>query len=628
MRLSDSAATATTLESIRRFIRLFARDACGNTMAIMAIALIPLTGLVGSGIDLSRTYMVRARLQQSCDAGALAGRRAMSGITLDANSTDSARKFFTQNFPAGQFGSTNVVFTPTATADGQVAGTAVATVPMMVMSMFGVNAIPLSVTCEAKLEISNTDIVFVLDVSGTMTCAAVDTAATCLNNGSEKTNAKIKALRTAVLSFYDTISGNISSTARLRIGFVPYSSTVNVSGVIPTTWLVDNFQYQSRVADYTTMTALTATTTNTQESYASNITNANCTKYAANTYPTTGTNPIVSGTAPATVTSTTYSAAVWAKVSGSGSSALGTCKRSKKVVATPYGYSWTKFTNQPVTYNVSDLKLGNSVNINVDQTGTVPVSGTYNPVQLATAMGVGAASTWKGCIEERDSLPSTSFTTTPATALHDMNIDELPTSQATRWRPKWGDVVFSGNNNPKDSCPKAMSKLDVMTRLQVANYISASNGFVADGATYHDVGILWAARLMSPTGIFSNENTTAPNGKPISRHIIYMTDGEMRPDPSVYTAYGLESLDRRIMGTTTPTLDNTKDRHNLRFTAICNQARAKNITMWVVDFATALTSELTGCADPGKALLATTDDDLNSQFIQIADRISELRLSR
>src|SRR3546814_18557078 len=50
------------------------------------------------------------------------------------------------------------------------------------------------------------------------------------------------------------------------------------------------------------------------------------------------------------------------------------------------------------------------------------------------------------------------------------------------------------------------------------------------GGTYHDVGMVWGARLLSPTGLFADENATAPNERPISRHIVFMTDGEMAPN--------------------------------------------------------------------------------------------------
>src|SRR6476659_8968425 len=61
----------------RSFLGRLARDARGNTLAIIGAALVPLAGMIGSGVDMSRAYMAKTRLQSACDAGELAGRRVM-----------------------------------------------------------------------------------------------------------------------------------------------------------------------------------------------------------------------------------------------------------------------------------------------------------------------------------------------------------------------------------------------------------------------------------------------------------------------------------------------------------------------------------------------------------------------
>ena len=45
---------------------------------MMAIALIPVAALTGSAVDMARLYVVKARLQQACDAGLIAGRKFMN----------------------------------------------------------------------------------------------------------------------------------------------------------------------------------------------------------------------------------------------------------------------------------------------------------------------------------------------------------------------------------------------------------------------------------------------------------------------------------------------------------------------------------------------------------------------
>jgi hypothetical protein len=134
---------------------------------------------------------------------------------------------------------------------------------------------------------------------------------------------------------------------------------------------------------------------------------------------------------------------------------------------------------------------------------------------------------------------------------------------------------------------------------------------------------------MSPNGLFASENATAPNGRPISRHIIFMTDGMMNTPPAMYSSHGYEESDRRVSGiAVTPTTSDLNNRHNARFQALCNQARANNIVVWTIAFGTSNPSTLVSCADAGKSYVATDSAALTAQFQQIAASIAKLRLSR
>ncbi|MBS0478428.1 MAG: hypothetical protein JSR79_03910, partial [Proteobacteria bacterium] len=194
---------ASTMERLRRDVR-------GNTLAMMAIALIPISALVGSGIDTARLYVVKVRLQQACDAGALAGRKAMissASPTLDPNATSQANASFNNNFKSGWMRTNTVSFTPSKTADQQVSGVASANVPMSIMKMFAAPDVALNVTCEARYDVADTDLMFVLDTTGSMACTS---AGSCTNavdtytrpNGTtgyksrEASGSKISGLRT------------------------------------------------------------------------------------------------------------------------------------------------------------------------------------------------------------------------------------------------------------------------------------------------------------------------------------------------------------------------------------------------------------------------------------------------
>ena len=122
-----------------------------------------------------------------------------------------------------------------------------------------------------------------------------------------------------------------------------------------------------------------------------------------------------------------------------------------------------------------------------------------------------------------------------------------------------------------------------------------------------------------------------------------MTDGDMNPNQCVYGSQGFERLQGRVMGsqpngTCTTKSNNTSSsgtptslepRHNARLAAICTQAKNNGITIWVVAYAQALTSEMRACASSSDtAIYAPTDQKLQDAFKQIAGKIAELRISK
>jgi Flp pilus assembly protein TadG len=255
------------------FLGRLARDVRGNTLALMAAALIPMAGLIGGGVDMSRLYLVKTRLQEACDAGALAGRKAMaagSWTTGSGSTNDKAEKMFDANFSSGQYGSGTRVRSY-AESNGTVTGSATVPVPMTIMKVFGMTTRALSVTCQAKMELPNTDVMFVLDMTASMQDLPSCATEYCGNgvNGQRR----IDGLKKAVKCFYEAlekvstpepctyVSGTTynstadptattaTMTAQVRIGFVPYGVNVNVGKLLPNAVMADNWVYQSRVAN-------------------------------------------------------------------------------------------------------------------------------------------------------------------------------------------------------------------------------------------------------------------------------------------------------------------------------------------------------------------------------------------
>ena len=117
--------------SLFAFLRRLRKDAGGNTLAICAAAILPLTAVIGSGLDLSDAYMTRQRMQNACDAGVLAARQYMQGTDFNSDVEGEANKFFDFNFPATTSKVSNLSFTVVqdTTKNTQLNGVASARVP-------------------------------------------------------------------------------------------------------------------------------------------------------------------------------------------------------------------------------------------------------------------------------------------------------------------------------------------------------------------------------------------------------------------------------------------------------------------------------------------------------------------
>ncbi|WP_165961113.1 TadE/TadG family type IV pilus assembly protein [Qipengyuania sediminis] len=229
-----------------------ARDEAGNTLALATAGIMAVMGMVGGAVDMSRSYMVQSRLQQACDAGALAARKAMAGETLTNANKAVGYRYFDFNFPAGTLGAELVSRTytqPTSlagTPQAIVNGTVVANVPTTIMRAFGNANVPLTINCSSKMEVQSADVAMVLDITGSM---GTDMR---INSTGTATEDRISALHKAVRAFYTALgpgrAGGDLSKGRIRYGIVPYGVVVNVGHLLSHDQMVSSWTYQSREA--------------------------------------------------------------------------------------------------------------------------------------------------------------------------------------------------------------------------------------------------------------------------------------------------------------------------------------------------------------------------------------------
>ncbi|WP_081596500.1 TadE/TadG family type IV pilus assembly protein [Porphyrobacter sp. AAP82] len=642
------------------FLHRLLHDKTANTLAIAAASLVPMMAMVGGGIDASRYYMATARLQAACDAGALAARRAMTDDSFTDAHRDIGLAFFDQNFNDGIFGVTDRTRSFTSNGSGVVTGTASGVLPSTIMAAFGYTTFPLSATCSAELNISNTDIMFVLDVTGSM--------AECPNGSSCSSGpgSKIVGLRSAVMSFYDTVEASTSPSAQVRYGLVPYSQQVSVGFSIPRAYMANNHRYQSRVARFNPAafpdnqagdvilisdqvewlpfsTANFGSTATDPYRFRTDGSSGTTARNVCTNYPATYT-PTISGVKQTwqVFASTEFVLNQWPNT-GSANNLAGCRARVRKTRTltttdvTPQFANWTycpvitgisapcTFTNPPgsppgwESVVFADVYTNNSINLPLGPSGSM------------------TNVTWTGCIEEPSTVITGTYSPIPANAF-DLNINLVPTNEAQRWKPALINAVWkredtNGNtgsylnrtadlSRPGWACPRAARKLSEISRADLQTYVNALS---AGGNTYHDLGMLWGARFITPRGIFAAENMSAPNGDPISRHIVFMTDGAQVNNVENYSTHGIEWWDRRITGDGNSSTE--FNRRAARLQAICDAAEQENITIWVVAFGTTLTQNLRDCASPGRAFQANDTATLTARFQEIAQKIAALRLT-
>lgn len=630
------------------FLRQLAGDRRGNVLLLTAAIMFVMTALIGGAVDLSLVYRAQNRLQGACDAGVLAARRAVDNNGLDNTAQTQGAKYFNVNYVDSQQGTKNTTLTWSTPDNGvTVNATATTTVPLRIMSLFGRYTYNLTVTCGSTQSIGNVDIMFVLDNTGSM----ADTP-------TGFSQSKIVALKIALKNFQNTIKHAVQGTnARVRYGFVPYSSSVNVGNILYSTdpsWLVDSYAMQSRVARFETIVygKFGSYTLKTSEQIYNSTPNSNASLYSSTAYSSQAAC-FAALPAESAWSNNGSSSTSTGNINTNGISAYGTTVSQPKVQSiytctrsgdSYYQYRFYAYMTQN-TYTYSSSPSSTTTSTVFDHFDYMLVNRDVSAYKAFSAVstntgssGAAESSTWDGCIEERSTVSDSSFAyssgtnkITPSTAL-DLDIDTAPSSDATRWAPMWPEMAYYRGTNTsvlsttgykaQSFCPESAQLLSEMSQSDYELFVNNMN---ATGATYQDIGMLWAARMMSSTGMFSSNVTATPtNGGSVTRHVIFMTDGAQQASNGIQQAYGIEWNDRRI---TDDGYSSDDARHLSRFRAICDAIKGRGIRIWVIGYATSLTSDLTYCASPSSSFTANNDDQINSAFQEIAKQASALRVS-
>ena len=428
----------------------------------------------------------------------------------------AGERFFNLNFGNGDYGSRDRTFEMTLEEDYSITGRATVVVPTTIMAIFGFTEMPIRVECQAQLNMANTDVMMVLDVTGSMAE---------INPGD--TVPKIDALKTTVRNFYAQLTANAPKTTRLRFGFVPYSTNVNVGSILSDAWVNNQWHYQSREL-------IKETGTETTRSYDRNWKNV-----SGSVDPATVTSSYA-GTFHAATAGYTYLDAnenvitVPAKAayySCDGSTPASSFDRKDKKIDTasepfagpPTGtrkietyertekgtYNWTELAG--ATCNVKSQVYNDYVRTYewvTDPYQAVSYKWRYD--QLNRDVGDWRTAS-NGCMEERATYDIDDYDDVDLTRALDLDLNLVPTSDPdTKWSPMYPNVVYARSKNywgggkfdkgqkvtsedyvspaviGSASCPAAARKLATMSSSQLDTYLATLKPV---GSTYHDIGM-------------------------------------------------------------------------------------------------------------------------------------------
>lgn len=302
--------------------------------------------------------------------------------------------------------------------------------------------------------------------------------------------------------------------------------------------------------------------------------------------------------------------------------------------------------------NVSGLK--NRSNNAWNSSLNLPLRGDDNSSTAEDERGSNVSIPWDGCILERETVRDPSSWYPIPSGAKDMDIDMKPdaSDRSTQWGPRLTSALYKrkpvdayGNFGGRTLAPVVTTNSDMsgptgdnscpaQSRIyqswDPAEYRNYVEGLSVGGYTFHDIGLLWGARLMSPTGIFGTHN--GEGNDLLQRHMVFMTDGDTNANTEAMSAYNYPYYDRLQTDVgAEPDQDEFNNLTDERTAALCTSIKNMNVTLWVVSYGEGVSSasnnRLSACASPGRFYIAESTSQLTTNFKSIAAQISALRLT-
>lgn len=450
---------------------------CEGTIAIAFGIMAPmLIGAIGLAMDVSQAYLVRQRLDGAVDAAALA-----AAATYEDEGLIAARviDFITANYAPEEVGILDEENIEVDVTDNEVTVTASAIYPVTFMSIFGFNRLTVSSSVVVARELKGLEVVLVLDNTGSLVTGLTD---------NRQSDTPIRAVRTAATNFVNILFSRVEDPEDIKIGIVPYASSVNVAqyglGKMP-----------DGVTDYDTpFVTLPAGISYTANKKTTNQTGASWSgcivEHMNNTYYKSDATPV-----------TNSRGQLWSTTTGTNASR---CMSQ----ATCRGHGWDpgNGNNNPYPLDTTDNYSG--------------PWGIYSYGYITGKnTGCGGDYTCNRCSSSKcqDAYCWCSYkqpnTYCPNASVMPLTSDQSALLNLLRHEDS------SGNWNP------------IMT---------------AEGATYSNVGMSWGVKVLSQEEPFTEGSSWGDEDW--NKAVVLMTDGEMSPggDSSVYWSNNKSSASNNI----------------------------------------------------------------------------------
>jgi Flp pilus assembly protein TadG len=191
----------------------FLEDKSASVLPLLALAAVPVVGLIGASVDYSRAAAVQASMQAAVDSTSLAMAKSAASLTA-AQLQTNAQAYFSALFTRTDAATPTVSVNYSTNGGSQVVITASSTVNTMFMGVMGFQQLPVFASSTSTWGNKRLRVALVLDNTGSM------------SQGSP--TSKISALKTATHNLLSQLQNAASTNGDVYVSIIPFAKDVNV----------------------------------------------------------------------------------------------------------------------------------------------------------------------------------------------------------------------------------------------------------------------------------------------------------------------------------------------------------------------------------------------------------------